>query len=123
METPGFLRDSRPTRARQYLCSTLGARRAARRSLSVRITPAAGVVAGYRRRSRRAGVVELPAQCRGDEKSPSSKFDTPAAQWEKNWNRLFRKPAVKRKIERLGQLQAPVAFARQQRLRRRWAVV
>lgn len=95
METPGFLRDSTPARARQYFCSTLGAKRVARRSLSVRITPTAGVVAGYRRRSCRAGVVELPAQSRGDEKSPSSKFYTPAAQWEKNWNSPLGSPLSK----------------------------
>lgn len=84
-----FLRDSRPTRVRQYLYSTLGAKkRVARRSLSVQITPTAGVVAEYRRPSRRAGVVELPAQCRGDEKSPSSKFDTPAALWEKKMEQV-----------------------------------
>lgn len=63
--------------------------------------------------------------CRGDEKSPSSEFYTPAAQWEEKngTGSMFREPAVKEKIQRLGQLQAPVAFARQQRLRPRWAVV
>lgn len=50
--------------------------------------------------------------------------DTPAAQWEKkNGTGYLGSPLSKEKIKRLGQLQAPVACARQQRLRPRWAVV